>query len=360
MKLWIAAGGTGGHISPGCAIAEMMADQRHEVIFITLSKNSQYADIQRIRNKQNIQVFEIDAPTLSFHPVKAFRSLRLHFASQKQLSLLYKNHPAKVVLGMGGFPTFPPLYFAKRKKIPILMSEQNAFPGIVTRVFAKAAAKIYLAFPVEKTVGMQKYEQKCLHAGNPLREMFRSQKVTVKGKWPPRRILLVGGSQGSLHMNELYLAIKDSPLLKDIQITISTGHDKFERVKAHARETDTVVPFLEDMASAYLKADLIVARSGSGTLFELVWSRKPAILLPFPFATNDHQRANANVLKESGQAQIIDVRPWNTEQACERFLEILKSNYFDNFLNSAFETEGHILPLNGHSLIVDDILKNYS
>ncbi|MBV6494435.1 MAG: UDP-N-acetylglucosamine--N-acetylmuramyl-(pentapeptide) pyrophosphoryl-undecaprenol N-acetylglucosamine transferase [Turneriella sp.] len=320
--LLIAAGGTGGHISPGISIAEAWLKSGGKVLLATLQKNIDYPDIKRIAQHRDVSIVAYDAPRLPKNPLKIVDFIRRFYSSYKILSFAAKEEHANAVLGMGGYSTFPTIVYAFFHRKPVFLCEQNARWGIVTRFGKFFAKKVFLSFGTSK-----KLSSKFIVTGNPLRAMFSQVQPTKKQRKSAKKPLLffLGGSQGATDINALYLRFLESPFASKYRALVAAGKNSADGIKAKSRKEDTVVPFIEDMPSAYKGADVVIARCGSGTLFEILWAQKPAFLLPYPFAAANHQRANADAIVGMLSAIVFDQRPFNVENAFTAFSHFLKN-----------------------------------
>jgi UDP-N-acetylglucosamine--N-acetylmuramyl-(pentapeptide) pyrophosphoryl-undecaprenol N-acetylglucosamine transferase len=314
----IAAGGTGGHIAPGVSIAEEWLKLGGNVIFATLVKNFTYPDVQTLAKQDRVTIVAYDAPKLSRNPFAIPRFLKRFSSSLKLLRQAAATEHVVAVVGMGGYSSFPAVFFAIRHRKLLFLCEQNAHWGTVTRIGKYFATKVFLSFPAKS----KKLGPKFLVTGNPLRSMFN------KFKSPPRPakktkpvILFIGGSQGAHDLNQLYQAFIRRSISGKYQCRVAAGQNGIDEMKTIARRTDNVTAFIEDMPSAYTQADFVVARCGSGTLFELAWAQKPCLLIPYPHAAANHQRANADAFREVLDCQIFDARPFDAEAAADMLIE---------------------------------------
>jgi UDP-N-acetylglucosamine--N-acetylmuramyl-(pentapeptide) pyrophosphoryl-undecaprenol N-acetylglucosamine transferase len=202
---------------------------------------------------------------------------------------------------------------------PLFLCEQNARWGMVTRLFRFFAKRVFLSFEA-KGISAKKYPV----TGNPLRAMFaRPPRKSQKKKSSRPHILFIGGSQGANDINALYTAFITSPQAKKFHCVVAAGAQAATELTARARKSDGILPFITDMPAAYNAADFIVARCGSGTLFEILWSGKPAFLIPYPFAAADHQRANAEAIKDQMPCRIFDERPFSAAGALKAFQDFI-------------------------------------
>lgn len=321
--LLIAAGGTGGHITPGISIAETWLARGGRIVIATLTKNIDYPDIVRLARDERVSIVAYDAPRLTKNPLETVSFLRRFRAAYRLVAHAARQEQVAAVLGMGGYSSFPAVLFAMLNRLPLYLCEQNARWGIVTRAAKRFARRVFLSFAPETAPG-----KKFFVTGNPIRAMFTSREQTKpagqkKAKAGKKRILFLGGSQGAGDLNQLYLEFTGRADAGSYQCTVAAGKNAHGEIAARARKGDTILPFIEDMATAYEEADTIVARCGSGTLFEIVWSGKPAFLIPYPFATANHQRANADGLKDKIPCTISDHRPFDARRAADELIEFL-------------------------------------
>ena len=224
--------------------------------------------------------------------------------------LLSRRRP-QVVMGVGGYSSGPVVLAAAIRRIPTLVLEQNAVPGLTNRLLApwvRAAAVTY-----EQTLSF--FGRRGFVAGNPVRPEFfePSSKFEVQSSKFPRRLLVLGGSQGAHAINVAMVAaspelVRRSP---DVVVVHQTGERDLETVREGYRRAGVQVraeSFLDPVAREMAEADLVISRAGATTLAELAAAGRPAVLVPFPAATDDHQRKNAEVLDRSGAAVLIDQR----------------------------------------------------
>ncbi len=315
MNILIVAGGTGGHISPGVALAQAVREQGAHVEFLSLEKNRKYPDLAAA----DFPVHFYSAPSLSRSPVElALFGFRFAAAVRKAWALM-KNRQIQKVVGMGGFPMAPAILAARLLKIPYYLCEQNAVPGRATAFFARKSRRIYITFPVSKGALP---DSKMQPAGNPLRDnigkyikenkLNNGQKILKGGML---RILILGGSQGARQIN--LMALDAAMKIPDAQWIIQCGQANLaemekvlEQKKTEARSTPEIrlIGFHTAMHELYGDADILVCRSGAGVLTEAACFGIPMILIPYPFASDNHQMANALVFEKSGAAAIIDTR----------------------------------------------------
>lgn len=315
----IAAGGTGGHITPGVSIAEAWLASGGRVILATLAKNVQYPDIISLARNEAVSIVAYDAPRLPRNPLKIMAFIKHFRSSYRLIRSVAIEQDAATVVGMGGYSSFPPVLYAVLNGKQLYLCEQNAVWGLVTRFMRFFAKAIFLSFAPQKPVAA-----KYVTTGNPLRSMFGARPRARRSPGPKGRIFFVGGSQGATDINALYSTFVKTTAAKNFVCTVSAGEKGFAELTKDARKIDTILPFVQDMPQRLGKADFVVARCGSGTLFELIWAGRPAFLVPYPFAADNHQRANADAILSQLPAVVCDVRPFDSEHACHEFIAFLK------------------------------------
>lgn len=345
-RIWIAAGGTGGHIAPCAAMIENIPKNYHFTCF-TLKKNLNYPDIQNMK-KENVKIYPASKIPRSFFSFFSF--LKGTFLSLKILNTQYKQNKPNAILAFGGYPVFPILLFSIWKKIPFFLFEQNSIYGMVTRLFHKRAISIFISYPKESINANEKL------TGNPIREKIRNK---ISGKniaWPPKKILITGGSQGAKDLNDLFILMTKDSFFDPFQITIATGSTHYEKIIPYKKANTEIFPFIHNIHEYLNQCDLILCRSGSGTVFETAMAQKPAIFFPYPFATDNHQVHNAMPLKEAGLAELIDERPFLPHIALEKIKPLLQK---DSILSNATKNyeKKNPLPLDAHSVTWEIIQK---
>jgi UDP-N-acetylglucosamine--N-acetylmuramyl-(pentapeptide) pyrophosphoryl-undecaprenol N-acetylglucosamine transferase len=300
-RVMILAGGTGGHVYPALAVALELIDAGHEVVWMGTHKGLEarvipaagipleWLSVAGLRGKGWRDTFK--AP---------FMLLR---ALSQSKAILGRVKP-DVVLGMGGFVSGPGGLMSTMMGIPLILHEQNRVPGTTNRLLAKRASAVLEAFPESFPSKV-----KAIATGNPLRREIASLPVRQISWAPghPLNVLVVGGSLGAKALNEAVpeaLARLGHPLNIRHQTGQAMRAETIERYGA-ARLAANVCAFVEDMAEAYGRADLVICRSGAMTVSELAAAGLAAILVPYPHAIDDHQTKNARYLADVGAAQLI-------------------------------------------------------
>lgn len=294
----IMAGGTGGHIFPGLAVAQQLQAQGWQVHWVGAPASMEAAIAQQhglpfeavefsgVRGKGLLRLLRL--------PVQLLRALR------QSLAIMRRVRPA-VVVGMGGYISFPAGVAARLCRIPIFLHEQNAIAGLSNRVLAHLATRVFTAFPKVFAQGVW--------VGNPLRLAFIEQaqpSVRYAERAGVLRILVMGGSLGAKALNTVLpqalalIAPQQRPVV--IHQSGQKQIDELQANYAQAGVEATLLPFIDDVAGEMAKADLLICRAGASTVCEIAAVGVPAILVPFPFAVDDHQSANARYLSDAGAA----------------------------------------------------------
>ena len=303
QTLMIAGGGTGGHIYPAIAIAReyLGRDASRRVVFVGTEKGLE----KQIVPKAGFPLEFIDVGGLKgkggLDLVRNFARLPMGFFQARRI---VAKHDPNVVLGVGGYSSGPVLAAARMRRVPTIIHESNAFPGVANRTIAKFATAVAVAFD---EAGTRLKRKDAVVTGNPIRAEFFSLGNRATGQ-PGNRVLVFGGSQGSHILNETMT--RALPFLKnDLDIVHQTGPRELETVLAAYRQSAfpnaRVVAYLDPIADEIANAALVVSRAGAMTIGELAAAGRAAILVPFAQATNNHQEINARVVEKAGGAVVI-------------------------------------------------------
>ena len=299
-RVMILAGGTGGHVYPALAVARYLSESGNQVYWMgtrngleaSVAPNNGFSvdwlSVSGIRGKKGLKLFK--APFL------------LILACCQAGLILYRRRP-DVVLGMGGFVSGPGGLMAWLLRVPMVIHEQNAIPGTTNRILASFAVRVLEAFP-----GSFDQSIHAICTGNPVRaEIVR---VPRKARLDPEKvpcILVLGGSQGARRLNQTIPSVIGA-LNRKVEVLHQTGIRMREQTEAAYRSlaiAANVKSFLDDMSEAYQWADLVVCRSGAMTISELSIVGLPSLLVPFPYAIDDHQTHNAHYLVNAGAAVLV-------------------------------------------------------
>ncbi len=307
MRLLVAGGGTGGHVFPGMALAEEVVTRhpRNDAVFVGTGRGLE----ARVVPEAGFPIEFVDVRGLKGQgPAALLRNLaRLPGALLQSLAILRRWRP-DVVVGVGGYASGPVVLAAWLLRIPTAVQEQNAVAGLTNRVLGRLVRAAFTAFP---EAGPDFPRRKVHQLGNPIRRELLDNFMRPAAEHPAPRVLVLGGSQGA-HALKMRV-VETLPHLADLRDTLRVTHqtgardrDPVERGYRAVGFTPDAREFIEDMSRAYAEADLVVCRAGATTLAELTALGKPAILVPFPFAADDHQRHNALALVRAGAALMLD------------------------------------------------------
>lgn len=297
----VMAGGTGGHIFPGLAVAQALRDAGWRVHWLgaPASMESQLVPPQGFAFEP-VEFGGVRGKglrTLVWLPLKLLRAFW-------QSLLVVRRVRPDVVLGMGGYITFPGGLMASLCGKPLVLHEQNSVAGLANKVLAQLADRVFCAFP-----GVLRQAQ---WVGNPLRSAFLAQPTPAERfatRSGPLRLLVVGGSLGAKALNDTVpQALALMPQAQRPQVTHQSGAkqiDALQAAYAAAGVQAELTPFIEDTATAFAQADLIIARAGASTVTEISAVGAAALFVPFPFAVDDHQTTNARFLVEAGGAWLV-------------------------------------------------------
>lgn len=319
MKVIIAAAGTGGHINPGIAIANKIKEKnpKSEIIFIGTNRGLENDLVPRAGYKlKTIQAYGFNRK-ISFDNLKKMYKT---FCSIGEAKKIIEEFKPDVVIGTGGYICVPVGVAAKKKQIPIVLHESNAFPGIAIKMLAKKADAILLGF--EDAKERIPNAKRIVVTGTPTKvkylEIPGSRKVQLIKQLGLQEDLPIalcfGGSQGAQSINESLVQIITQKKNSNYQIIWAAGPAQYEKVKEKLEECQMdiehlekvkIVPYIYNMEEIMNVVDLVVCRSGAMTITEISNVGKPAIFIPFPFATENHQEYNARVLEKIDAAKII-------------------------------------------------------
>ncbi len=324
-KVIITTGGTGGHIFPALAVASELTRRNPGVEILFMGGSGPEGDLAR---KHDLQFRELPAKGIIGRGLKGMLGglAWLGIGIPKAMMAVYKFNP-DVVIGFGGYAGFCPVLAAALLGTPTAVHEQNSVPGVTNKVLGKFVKQIFLSF----TDMMKVFpEDKTLLVGNPVRADIVEVAEVRKERTPAKRVLVLGGSQGARPINDAIT--QGLQQFKDAGITLvhQAGKTDFERVRASYQtakaNSDQVKGFIEDMAAEYAQADLIICRSGATTVFEIAAAGVPAIFVPFPQATHDHQTMNAEAMSAIGAAKIVPQSEIQGDDLAKTALELLSDS----------------------------------
>jgi len=328
LKIVIACGGTGGHLFPGIAVAEELQDRGHEVLCLISQKE---VDALATRGYDHLRFETVPAvgmPRL-LSPA-GVRFLIRFWKTVRRCRTLLDDFRADAVMGMGGFTSMPPVLAGKRRA-KTFVHESNAFPGKANRFTARFCDVVLLGF---EECAQHFPGRRTEIVGTPVRKDLRggTDKAGARKKFgldPGRKTLLVmGGSQGARGVNQAVCDALPHLDAGEIQILHLTGvgeHDTVQRAYKDCLLAHHVAPFCPEMGAAYTAADLVVSRAGASSLAELAFFRIPAILVPYPFAADDHQMRNGEVFSKKKAVLLIEEKHLTGKSLSKMINDLLAS-----------------------------------
>lgn len=347
-RILIMAGGTGGHVFPALAVAKQLGSEGWQVLWLGTRSGLEagivpetgipirYISVGGLRGKGLV--------ALLLAPVRLLR------AFYQSLAILMSFKP-NVVLGMGGFVSGPGGLASWFLRVPLVIHEQNAVPGTTNRVLSYFAKSVLQAFP-----NAFSHSAKVILTGNPVRQALLtlpSPWVRFQSRNGPLRLLVIGGSRGAQALNELCpKALGLLPSTMRPEIRHQTGAAHVEPTQAAYQNMGIVaeiVPFIQDMAEAYAWADLVLCRAGALTISELGVVGLGSILVPYPFAIDDHQYHNARFLEKEGAAILIRQSDLNPQVLADYLMRFASDRAQSLKLAKAAKQAAH---LNATSLVV--------
>jgi len=312
----MAGGGTGGHVFPALAVARELRARNHDVFFVGTERGLE----SKLVPAENFDLKLINIGGLNRV------GLRRQLSTLARLPLTTLGcgklvRGVSAVFSMGGYVAGPPVLAALLHRVPVVVMEPNAIPGFTNRAIGRLVSRALVSFSET-----ERFFSRSELTGLPVREEFFQ--IPPKPRGPILNILITGGSQGSRTLNR---AARESwPLFRDsgfpVRIVHQTGRGEFESLRdefARSGVQGEIAPFIQDMPAAFRAADLVICRSGAGAVSELAASGKPSVLVPFPFAADDHQTHNADALERGGAARLVR----DAEFTGERLLATVKEIY---------------------------------
>lgn len=309
-RFLIACGGTGGHLAPGIALAEALRARGHEA---TLFISEKEVDARLCAKYPALPAIPVPGAPLSWRPVGLLAFL-WHQGRGLAFSLNYvRQHRPQVIIGFGGFTNAGVVLAGSVLSLPVALHEANRVPGRAIRLLSRLAHRLYLPPGVRLPGRLGLFVR---HTGLPVRAEVRRQPRAearaVLGVDPQQKLLvIVGGSQGAGPLNRWVEANVESLATAGVQVWCVTGLGKGEaRVREYRAAQGEVVrawlePFTDRVGALFSAADLVISRAGAGTIAELIRCEMPALLVPYPFAANNHQQANARYFEQQGGGVVV-------------------------------------------------------
>lgn len=314
-------GGTGGHVIPAVAVASELRAMGHDAMFIGTRRGLEATIVPRagfeiewieIGGLQRVGLWQT-LKTVAQLPLSVWKSRRILRARR-----------AAAVFSMGGYVAAPAMLAAALSGTPVVAMEPNAMPGLVSRKLGSTVSRALVSFEESRRYFPAGRSEV---TGLPVRQEFFE--IPARAPGAVFQVLITGGSRGSRTLNRA--AAESWPLFRDgrhrIRIVLQCGADEHHALARAFNESGLegeVVPFIHDMPGAYRAADLVVSRSGAGAVSELTAAGKPAVLVPFPAAADDHQRHNAEALVRAGAARMVLDREWTGRRLYEEVSSLME------------------------------------
>ena len=318
-NLLVAASGTGGHIFPALAVSKEVEDQWN----IHWLGVHQRFDAEFIPKKYNLTTLNIKTPKKNIFLFYQYIKILM---STFQIIRILKEKKINLVFTTGGYISAPTIVASKILKIPVIIHESNLIPGLVTKYFGFLCNYVLLGF--KKTNSYLK-NCKTIFTGTPLREQFYKSnllpKWTPKGKGP--LLIIMGGSQGAKAINQIIYESLEFLIKKKFRIVHIIGDCNQKSIQVRNSRYYVKKKFTNEIAALIQNCDLVISRSGSGTINELIESEKPSILIPYPFSKNNHQEKNAIILAEIGGSVLINQNKISKEVFQETLARIFKIKF---------------------------------
>lgn len=310
IHVLIACGGTGGHLFPGIAVGEVLASRGHDVTLLISEKK-----IDTLAASGHPELRFEKMPFLAMPKPwspKMFGFLKGLWQGTKACRKIIRDHDVDVVLGMGGFTSFAPLYAGRKEGCSTLIHESNAIPGKANRLNARYSDIVLCGLEACKTHFPKHGDVRVV--GTPIRSSMRKQnsddpRAFFKLDKDKRTLLIMGGSQGARGVNRAVGMALEQFEKMDIQVLHIAGPTDYEEVRdvyaKHPLLKQHVAAFCHRMDLAYRMADLAIARSGASSMSELAYFGVPSLLVPYPYAAEDHQTRNAEIFDQAGAATLM-------------------------------------------------------
>jgi UDP-N-acetylglucosamine--N-acetylmuramyl-(pentapeptide) pyrophosphoryl-undecaprenol N-acetylglucosamine transferase len=356
-----AGGGSGGHLFPGVAIAD------------ELRRRDPGARIVFAGSERPVDAAILSAAGYPLHPlpVESLRELRRwpprflwrNWLAWRSAQQLLETEQPRLVIGLGGFASAPTVWAAARRGIPVVLIEQNVIPGAATRWLARSAQRILLTF--EETRRRLPAGVPSMVVGNPVRQQILAaaelrRRQALKSATERKSLLILGGSQGAESLNDAVMKVWERGDLEtaDWRVIHQSGPGRAELLRDRYRELriDAVVEeFFPNVADWYISADLVISRAGATTLAELLCVGCPSVLVPYPFAADQHQAANAEILQQRSAAVMVR-QETDSEETAQRLIDAIKPLWSDAERRQAMSEAARRLAMPDAALRAADLI----
>jgi len=321
----LAAGGTGGHMVPAAALAAELTRRGHRVALVSDERGVRFPGLF-----EEVQTHILPAGRLSGGPLGWLKGVRQMMAGRAMAIQLYRTFQPEAVIGFGGYPALPALLAAFKAKIPTAVHEQNAVLGRVNRLVARKVDAIATSYAEVERLKPD-WQVKTHLVGNPVREAvleLRDRPYPLLEEDGIFRVLVTGGSQGASVLSEVVpdgLAMLPVSFRRRLQVTHQARIEDIDAARAKYAELQIaaeLATYLPDMPEQLAWAHLVIARAGASTIAELTAAGRPAILVPLPIATDDHQTANAREITEAGGARTIVQKAFTPKELAKQMQKL--------------------------------------
>jgi len=310
-RFLISCGGTGGHVSPGISLAEGLVARGHEALLLISMKQ---VDARLVEKYPHLRFERMPGTGFSWHPARMARFAGSQVAALRRCLRLMRAMRPDAVVGFGGFTSAPAAVAGRMLGIPVALHEANRVPGLAIRTLGPLAVRVYLPLGI-RVWGVRAAATRC--AGLPVRrEIARMPAAAARqalGLDPKQKVLVVlGGSQGASPLNAWARGCLERLASEGIQVVCVTGPGKgwpetlALQLQTGERVAAVFMPFCDRVAELLSAADVVISRAGAGTLAELIRCEVPTILVPYPHAASDHQRANAAFFERQGGGFVVE------------------------------------------------------
>jgi UDP-N-acetylglucosamine--N-acetylmuramyl-(pentapeptide) pyrophosphoryl-undecaprenol N-acetylglucosamine transferase len=347
MNVLFAGGGTGGHLYPGIAMAAELkkADPGVKVSFAGTERGIESTEVPRLGYRLHLLPARGLKRGRSIRDIMANVGVLADFASAiSQASSIIRRENPDVVVGTGGYVSAPVLLAAQLMGRKTLIQEQNAFPGVTTRLLSRMATEVHLSFA--ESLRFFKRTSTLFVTGNPAREFPPEDKGDCRSRFGLESelptMLVFGGSLGARSINNAMLRFLGR-LSGKVNLIWQTGKLDFERVKGQVSPSATlwIAPYIEQMGQAYAAADLVVCRAGASTLAELTNLGKPSVLIPYPYAAADHQRHNALAMVKAGASVMVEDDRLGDDESLAAILALVENREMLARMGESSRRQGH-------------------
>ena len=356
--IFIAGGGTGGHLFPAISIGDELEKHNIKILYI----GSKYGIERKFYEKNNLKYYLLNIVGLQrgFNIKSILKNLLLPILlinSFIKSFFLIKKHKPLAIIGTGGYSSGLPLLAGIVMKIPTFIQEQNSIPGLITKILNKGTVKIFTEYNIKKMIN----NQNCIQTGNPIRnEIKKIDKYKAKEKLgfdkQKKLLLIIGGSQGAKPINAHFLDKINFYIKNDYQILWQCGKFDYELLISKIHHNNIKIKkFINNMSYSYSAADLVISRAGAIAISEITYMGKAMILIPFPQAAENHQYINAEKIESLGACYLIEQNKLSNGN-----LEKIITKIFNNteILSSLEKKSLDISKPNATKVIVKEILES--